>query len=259
MLNKADLDITNVDSIADVIGRLNPWGIVNAAGYVNVDKAETEPGTCMSVNCEGPARLAKECKERGIRFLSFSTDLVFDGNKKEPYIESDEVNPLNVYGRSKVASEEAILQNNNEALIIRTSSFFGPWDAHNFITTTLANLRDEKRVKAAMDVFVTPTYVPDLVHTCLDLLLDGNRGIFHVTNGETVSWAQLATKAAIMAGYDTSLIREVSHPYMYWKAKRPRYSALISEKGITLPTLDNALERYFEAQENVYRSGNVAI
>jgi dTDP-4-dehydrorhamnose reductase len=130
---------------------------------------------------------------------------------------------------------------------------------HTILLLQPWHLSDEKVVKAARDVFVTPTYVPDLVHTCLDLLLDGDSGVFHVTNGETVSWAELATKAAVMAGYDTSLIREVSHPYMYWKAKRPRYSALISEKGITLPTLEDALKRYFEAQENVYRSGSVAI
>jgi dTDP-4-dehydrorhamnose reductase len=259
VLSRADMDITNGEHIAQVIGRLNPWGIVNAAGYVNVDKAETEADDCMAVNCEGPARLASECKERGIRFLSFSTDLVFDGNRNEPYVESDGVNPLNVYGRSKAASEEAILRNNGDALVIRTSSFFGPWDAHNFITTTLAKLRDDKPVKAAGQVFVTPTYVPDLVHTCLDLLMDGDSGVFHITNGETVSWAQLATKAAVMAGYDTSLIRDVSERFLYWKAKRPRYSALASEKGITLPTLDEALESYFEAQETPYRSGRVAI
>ncbi|HZH95502.1 MAG TPA: SDR family oxidoreductase, partial [Flavisolibacter sp.] len=259
VLSRADMDITNGEHIAQVIERLNPWGIVNAAGYINVDKAETEPDACMAVNCEGPARLASECKERGIRFLSFSTDLVFDGNRNEPYVESDGVNPLNVYGRSKAASEEAILRNNADALVIRTSSFFGPWDAHNFITTTLAKLRDDKPVKAAGQVFVTPTYVPDLVHTCLDLLMDGDSGVFHITNGDTVSWAQLATKAAVMAGYDTSLIRDVSERFLYWKAKRPRYCALASEKGITLPTLDEALASYFEAQETPYRSGRVAI
>ena len=259
LLSRADLDITNGESIAAVIEKFNPWGIVNAAGYVDVDKAETEEATCMAANSEGPANLARECKERGIRFLSFSTDLVFDGKKGKPYLESDEVNPLNVYGRSKAMAEEAILQNNKEALVIRTSSFFGPWDAHNFITTTLAKLRDDQEVKAVSDVFITPTYVPDLVHTCLDLLLDGDSGIFHITNGETVSWYQLATKAALMAGYDASLVMKVSQPYMFWRAKRPRYSALASEKGISLPPLDSALERYMESQESLYRSGSVAI
>jgi dTDP-4-dehydrorhamnose reductase len=258
-LGRTDLDLTSKEQMAKVIGELNPWGFLNAAGYVDVDKAESEPETCMAVNCVGPAQLAALCKEKDIRFLSFSTDLVFDGTKADPYVESDPVNALNVYGRSKVASEETILQNNPDAIVIRTSSFFGPWDAHNFITTTLARLRDDKPVKAASDVFVTPTYVPDLVHTCLDLLLDGDTGIYHLTNGDVVSWAQLATKAAVMAGYDPSLIHEVSHRFLYWKAKRPRYSALKSEKGITLPTLEQALERYFEAQESLYRSGRMAV
>ncbi|HVG15640.1 MAG TPA: family 1 glycosylhydrolase, partial [Chitinophagaceae bacterium] len=176
VLSRADLDITNVESIEQVVGKLNPWGIVNAAGYLNVEKAESERDTCLAVNCEGPAKLAKKCKEQGIRFLSFSSDLVFDGTKKEPYVESDELNPLNVVGLSKAMSEQAILDNNSEALVVRTSSLFGPWDAHDFINSTLASLGNDKPVKVATDVFVTPTYVPDLIHTCLDLLLDGDTG-----------------------------------------------------------------------------------
>jgi dTDP-4-dehydrorhamnose reductase len=156
-------------------------------------------------------------------------------------------------------AEKLILQKNERALIVRTSSFFGPWDAANFITTTLAALREDRPVKAAADVYITPTYVPDLVHASLDLLLDGEEGIIHVTNGEVVSWAELAKKAALMAGYDTGLIREVAHQHVGWKAKRPLYSALQSEKGIIMPGLDDALERFFEAQENLYRSGRIAV
>jgi dTDP-4-dehydrorhamnose reductase len=259
LLSRSDVDITSRQSMEQIISGLNPWGIINAAGYVNVDKAETEPEACMAVNCEGSVVLSSLCKEHNIRYLSFSTDLVFDGSKGAPYTESDAANPLNVYGQSKALAEEAILTTNKDALVVRTSSFFGPWDAHNFVTTTLTRLRDDKPVKAAADVFVTPTYVPDLVHTCLDLLLDGDSGIFHITNGETVSWAELAIKAAVMAGYDRSLISEVSQQFLYWKAKRPRYSALVSEKGITLPTLDDALECYFETISTIYQTGKIAV
>jgi dTDP-4-dehydrorhamnose reductase len=259
VLSRSDLDITREENLAQVIRELNPWGVVNAAGYVNVDKAETDLQTCMAVNCEGPARLAALCREQNIRHLSFSTDLVFDGRKNSPYVESDPVRPLNVYGRSKAKAEQAILNENEDALIVRTSSFFGPWDKSNFIAATLAALREEQPVKAAVDVYMTPTYVPDLVHVCLDLLLDGEQGLVHLTNGEVVSWAQLATRAAIMAGYDVTLIREVTQRQTSWKAKRPVYSALSSEKGIRLPALDNALERFFEAQDDLYRSGKIAV
>jgi dTDP-4-dehydrorhamnose reductase len=157
-----------------------------------------------------------------------------------------------------VAAEEGILQNNEDALVVRTSSFFGPWDAHNFVTTTLAKLRDDVQVVASDDVIVSPTYVPDLVHACLDLLIDGGRGIFHVTNGEALSWAELATRVALSANYSPSMITHMPQESMSWEAKRPNYSALVSERGITMPTLDDALERFFEAQENGYHSGKMA-
>ncbi|HEV7330523.1 MAG TPA: family 1 glycosylhydrolase [Flavisolibacter sp.] len=259
LLSRQDLDITNRQKMAEVIRELNPWGIVNAAGYVNVDKAEEEADTCLEANCHGAAALASLCKEHRIRFLSFSTDLVFDGQKQEPYTESDEVHPLNVYGRSKAEAERMILQENEDALLVRTSSFFGPWDSANFVATTLAALREDLPVKAAADVYVTPTYVPDLVHACLDLMLDGDAGIVHISNGEVVSWAQLAKRVAVMAGYDVTLVQGVRQQRMGWTAQRPSYSALQSEKGICMPHLQNALERFFEAQENLYRSGRIAV
>lgn len=259
LLSRQDLDITNKEKIEELIKELNPWGIVNAAGFVNVDGAEKEAATCMSANCYGPAMLAEICHQHNVRFLNYSTDLVFGGEKESPYVESDAVKPVNLYGHSKAMAEKLILQKNEQALIIRSSSFFGPWDAANFITTTLAALREDRPVKAAADVYMTPTYVPDLVHASLDLLLDGEEGIIHVTNGEVITWAQLAIKAALMAGYDINLIREIKNQQMGWKAKRPLYSALKSEKGIIMPGLDDALERFFEAQENLYRSGRIAV
>lgn len=259
LLSRQDLHITNREKMEELIKELNPWGIVNAAGFVNVDSAEKDAATCMNANCYGPAALAELCHQHDVRFLSYSTDLVFGGKKESPYVETDEEMPLNLYGHSKAMAEKLILQKNEKALIIRTSSFFGPWDAANFITTTLAALREDQPVKAVADVYMSPTYVPDLVHASLDLLLDDEEGIIHVTNGEVVSWAQLAKKAAIMAGYDINLIQEVTHRQIGWKAKRPQYSALRSEKGIIMPSLDDALERFFEAQENLYRSGRMAV
>lgn len=259
LLSRKDLDINDSEAMKAVIEELHPWGIVNAAGYVNVDKAEEDAEICMNVNCHGAAALSSLCKANSIRFLSFSTDLVFDGEENHLYMESDPVHPLNVYGESKAMAEKMILQYNEEALIVRTSSFFGPWDDANFISTTLEALSEDQPVKAAADVYMTPTYVPDLVHACLDLLLDEESGIIHITNGETISWAQLAKRAAVMAGYDVSMIQEVLQQQMNWKAKRPAYSALGSERYLGMPGLDSALERFFEAQKKQYRSGRIAV
>jgi dTDP-4-dehydrorhamnose reductase len=259
LLSRNDLDITNKESIKEVIAELHPWGVINATGYVNVDDAERDAAACMNTNCYGPVMLAEICRDQNVQVLNFSTDLVFNGSKESPYTEGDEVNPLNLYGHSKAMAERLILKNNEQALIIRTSSFFGPWDLHNFVTTTLSKLRSDQPVDAAADVIMTPTYVPDLVNASLDLLLDREQGIFHVTNGEVLSWADLARRVAQMAGYNADLVNSLSQRQMKWRAKRPHYSALQSEKGITLPTLTNALERFFEAQDNLYRSDKIAV
>jgi dTDP-4-dehydrorhamnose reductase len=259
LLSRTDVDITDRDTVEQIIQELHPWAIINAAGYVKVDDAENEAEKCFDSNCEGPSILAEICQKYPVKLLTFSSDLVFDGTKGDPYVESDATNPLNVYGQSKSKAEETILSTNPTALMIRTSSFFSPWDQYNFVTTTLADLKEGKRVTAANDVHISPTYVPDLVHESLDLLLDNEHGIFHLTNNGKITWADLARKVAEMAGCDVSLVNAKPLSRMCLRAKRPQYSVLQSEKGIKLPTLENALQRYFEAVANVYQSGAIAV
>ena len=245
LLGRQDADITNESQIEDVIKKYSPWAIINAAGFVRVDDAETEVEKCFNDNAKAPYFLAKACKNYRIRFMTFSSDLVFDGAKQKPYSERDEINPLNIYGRSKAEAENTVLAANPDAIIIRTSSFFGPWDKHNFVSIALDTLSENKIFTAANDIFISPTYVPDLVHVSLDLLIDNATGIWHLTNKGEITWAGLAIKVADKAGLDTGLIR--SHPLhaLNWKAPRPKYSVLYTERGVWLPSLENALARYF--------------
>jgi dTDP-4-dehydrorhamnose reductase len=259
LLSRADVDITERETVEQVVQELNPWAIINAAGYVRVDDAEHCPESCMDSNCKGPSVLAEVCQKYPIKLLAFSSDLVFDGTKDDPYLESDKANPLNVYGQSKALAEENILATNPKALIIRTSSFFGPWDNFNFVTCTLADFKQGKEVTAANDVYISPTYIPDLVNESLDLLLDNERGIFHLTNHGKITWADFARKIAEMAGCDTGLVNSKPVGEMGLAAKRPYNSVLQSEKGIKLPAIENALQRYFEAVANVYQSGAIAV
>ena len=173
---RGELDITNRLSVRRMLDQVKPWAIVNAAGYVRVDSAESEPQLCFEANTCGPAILAEECGERNIRLVTFSSDLVFDGETSRPYVESDTVNPLNVYGKSKVEGEVKVLQVFPDALVVRTSSFFGPWDRSNFLTDMLQTVSSEQPFFAAQDMVVSPTYVPDLVQMVLDLLVDGASG-----------------------------------------------------------------------------------
>lgn len=250
LLRRSQMDITDINSIRKAIELYRPWAIINAAGYVRVDEAEEDSDRCFRENVDGPVNLARVCKDFGLPLVTYSSDLVFDGLKEEAYLESHAVAPISVYGKSKAISEEKVLGIHPQSLIIRTSSFFGPWDEYNFVTLTLRHLSQEKEFSAIDDVIVTPTYVPDLADETLNLLIDGVSGIIHLTNKDEVTWAQLAHRAATafkrLRPIDDRLIKKVSLRDLSLRARRPKYSALRSERHEGLPPLDMALSRYID-------------
>jgi dTDP-4-dehydrorhamnose reductase len=197
----------------------------------------------------GPTVLALAAIRHAVRFMTFSSDLVFDGGAGRPYVESDPVAPLNAYGRSKAEAERRVLDSDPQALVIRTSAFFGPWDQHNFVTQALAALGEGRPFAAAGDMTVSPTYVPDLVNACLDLLIDRESGIWHLTNGEAMSWAELARRAALAAGIDPAGLDVRPAAELGMPAPRPLNSALGSERGLLLPSFGDALGRYLHERE----------
>ncbi|HEX8096999.1 MAG TPA: sugar nucleotide-binding protein [Pyrinomonadaceae bacterium] len=244
LLSRAEMDIADETSVSEALNELGPWAVVNAAGYVRVDDAEREPERCARENTRGPALLARECARRGVSLLTFSSDLVFDGGKLRPYVEGDATAPLNVYGRSKAEAEALVLQEMPSALLVRTSAFFGPWDEYSFVTAALRALASGKTFAAADDAYVSPTYVPDLVNASLDLLVDGERGVWHLANAGEVTWACLARLAAEGAGFDASLVEGRPTGELGLTARRPLYSVLGSERGQILPSLEHAVSRY---------------
>jgi dTDP-4-dehydrorhamnose reductase len=253
-LSRHDLDIADQHAVQQLVERLHPWAVINAAGYVRVDEAEADCDRCLRENTVGAERLATVCAQSGIRFLTYSSDLVFNGARAAPYLESHPVGPLNVYGRSKAEAERLVSQAMPSALIIRTSAFFGPWDSYNFVSNVLEGLMEGRSVRASKAV-VSPTYVPDLVHASLDLMIDGEEGLWHVANQGAVSWTHLARTTATMAGLDHTLIEEC-HPHeLGWSAERPGYSALGSERGLLLPLWEESLERYLHARRDEVARG----
>lgn len=243
--SRRQMDIANRASVAAYLEKHHPWAVINTAGYVRVDDAETDAAACLRENTLGAAVLADECKKRNIAFVTFSSDLVFDGKQQVPYLESSDTNPLNAYGQSKADAEGQVLHIHPEAVVIRTSAFFGPWDEHNFVTMALRVLCDGRDFVAANDYLISPTYVPDLVGLSLDLLIDGASGIWHVANRGEVSWHQFAEMMAHMAKVDRHLVVGRPTAEMEWQAARPSYSVLDSERGAQLPHLEDALHRYF--------------
>jgi dTDP-4-dehydrorhamnose reductase len=248
LLSRNELDIAEPRSVEAALARWQPWAVVNTAGFVRVDEAEHQPRQWRE-NVLGPTTLAHACARHGVRLVTFSSDLVFDGEKPAPYVESDRPRPLNAYGHAKLDAERRVLAQAPDALVVRTAAFFGPWDRHNFVTLALDALRRGERWQAAHDQVVSPTYVPDLVTATLDLLVDGESGVWHLANQGSVSWAQLAVLAAEAASLDAALVEPVPALALGQPAARPRQVTLGSERGLVMPRLDDALSRYFSERE----------
>ena len=244
LLGRDEMDIADTGAVERALEEIRPWAVVNTAGYVRVDEAEADEERCRRENAEGPATLAQACACRGIPLLTFSSDLVFDGRVREPYVERDAPAPLGVYGATKAEAERRVLEALPEALVVRTSAFFGPWDEWNFVTLTLRALARGEEVVAADDARVSPTYVPDLVQRSLDLLVDGASGVWHVANEGALTWAELAALAAEAAGEDAAGVRPVPTAELGLPAPRPSWSVLGSERGGTLEPVEDALARY---------------
>jgi dTDP-4-dehydrorhamnose reductase len=248
VLTRQEMDIADPASVEAAIVRYKPWAIINAGGYVRVDDAEREVERCMRENSHGPTILALAAIRHGLRFMTFSSDLVFDGTLDRPYVESDRTAPLGVYGRSKAEAERRVLDSDPQALVIRTSAFFGPWDEHNFVTQALGALGAGQPFTAC-DQVVSPTYVPDLVNVALDLLIDRECGVWHLSNGEAMSWTELARRACAAAGIEPHGLTERGAFDLGLAAPRPGYSPLSSERGLLLPSFEDALGRYLRERE----------
>jgi len=259
LVGRQQMDIADPSSVAAAIARWKPWAIVNASGYVRIDAAEADVERCLRENAVGPAVLAAQCAAGGIRLVTFSSDQVFDGRGDRPWLEDDAPAPRNVYGRSKARAERDVLALWPQAMVVRTSAFFGPWDRHNFVAHALAALEQGDEFIAAADVRVSPTYVPDLVENCLDLLIDGEAGIWHLANVGDSSWAELAERAAGLAGIRASTLRAVTGRLPGEVAARPAYGVLASRRAALMPDLDDALGRFVgewaRSREATHRRG----
>jgi dTDP-4-dehydrorhamnose reductase len=250
LLGRETLDIADSSVVSRVLAELRPWAVINAAGCVDVDLAERDTARCWRDNCTGPEKLADACADMGIPLVTFSSDLVFDGGKSDPYLETDPVGPLNVYGHSKAAAESAVLSRHAGSLIVRTSAFFGPSDRYNFATQTLVRLKAGEEVAAVVGFAISPTYVPDLVDHTLDLLIDGESGIWHLANRGSISWYEFARELASAWGLDHGLIRAAAPAEAGWIALRPANSTLESGRGSIMPRFESALGRFVDALRN---------
>ncbi len=231
-LTHKDIEITNMSTVKEVLGKYKADIIINTAAYVRVDDCETEPDKAFSVNALGARNVAVVAQELGSRLVHISTDYIFGGEpepRTTPYTEFDIPIPLSIYGKSKLAGENFVQHLCSKHFIIRSSALFGIAGASgkggNFIETMLRLARERDQLKVVNDQVFSPTYTKDLAKKIAQLITTEYYGIFHITNKGACSWYELTTEILKLARLRTPIIPITSDEYPQ-KAKRSRYSVL---------------------------------
>ena len=243
-LTRAELDITDASAVASAVRRERPDAVVNCAAYTDVDGAEQEADDALRVNAEGARHVAAAAAEAGAVVLYPSSDYVFDGTKREPYVESDEPAPLSSYGRSKLVGEHETAAAGGRHLIVRASWLFGT-GGRNFVETMLelGSRRDE--VAVVNDQVGCPTYTGHLAAGLVQLLHQGSEGVHHLAGAGACSWSDSAREifreASIPGAVRPATTRDLGRP-----APRPEYSVLGTERrgAVRLPHWKVGLEAY---------------
>ncbi|WP_013324144.1 dTDP-4-dehydrorhamnose reductase [Gloeothece verrucosa] len=232
------LDLTQTESIRQLIAQVHPEMIVNAAAYTAVDKAESETELAYAVNEIAPKILARESQKLAATFLHVSTDYVFDGTRGIPLTETDETNPIGVYAKSKLAGEKAIAENCERYIILRTAWVYGTYGKSNFVKTLLRLGAEREQLRVVADQVGTPTWAKDIADAIAKLLELEEKtptGIYHFTNSGVASWYDFARaifEEAKLIGFPLKInevvpITTAEYPT---PAKRPAYSVLSQQK-----------------------------
>ncbi|MBB5497116.1 dTDP-4-dehydrorhamnose reductase [Paraburkholderia sp. MM5384-R2] len=258
-VDRSRLDLSNLDQIRAVVRDLRPALIVNPAAYTAVDKAEEERDLAMRINGEAPGVLAEEAKKLGAALIHYSTDYVFNGTKEGAYVEDDPTDPQNVYGRSKLAGEQAIAASGVNHLVLRTSWVYGT-RGKNFLLTMLRLGADRPELKVVADQFGAPTWCNTIAtlsaHLCAQSFAaeDGTKwwdersGIYHLCAGDSTSWHGFASAIFELADLpnrpNTLPIPAADYPT---PAKRPANSRMSNDKlarvfGLAAPHWRDALK-----------------
>ena len=251
-LARLELDITDQAAVKSVVQELEPWALINAAGWGDVARSEREPERCRRDNMAGAGVLAAALHAAQVRYLTFSSAHVFDGRKNHPYRESSPIAPLNCFGRSKADAEQAVLQLHPTALIVRLGRCFGALtapgsDSGNWLESILQNLRERKPYRAVADILESPTYLPHMADACLDLLMDAESGLWHLANRGSASEADLIAECAMRLGIDSASLQPVAAASLPTNAQLGRYLVLDTERGAPLPPWREAAGQFVAA------------
>ncbi len=244
--NHAQLDLANLDDVRGKLGAMNFDLLINAAAFTNVDACETERDRAFLINAEVPGILAEICNEKDAKLIHFSTDYVFDGEKRAPYTEEDQANPISAYGESKLAGEKNVLAAEDGHLVVRVSWVFGP-DRPSFVDAMIKRAQQDEKIDAISDKFSTPTYTHDIAHMLPQFFDRGvGAGILHFANAGKCTWqeyaqwaldccrdAGISLKGKTVGALKLSEMTRLRQGYggqAPWVARRPVYSVLSTAK-----------------------------
>lgn len=263
-LDREQADLSRPEAVRKAIETLEPDVVINAAAYTAVDQAESEPELARVVNADAPAAMARACAGTGAWLVHYSTDYVFDGTAVEPYGEDDPVSPLNVYGRTKLAGEEAIREIHDRHLIFRTSWVYSN-HGRNFLNTMLRLAAERDELNIVSDQIGAPTYagsIADGTEKVLHILAThhsgdtGVAGVYHMTCAGRTSWYDFARSIFELNGWsDKVRVNPLATEAFPTPARRPLFSLLSNEKlervfGVRLETWDDALRRCLSERED---------
>lgn len=232
------IDLTQPDTIREVIRENQPQIIINAAAYTAVDKAESEPELASAINAIAPGIMGEEAAKLGSFLIHISTDYVFDGNHSRPYQETDATNPINVYGRTKLAGEQAVQNTSSQYLILRTAWVYGTFGKSNFVKTMLRLGTQRPELRVVADQIGSPTWAKDIAKAIAQIIPKLSSeivGIYNYTNSGVASWYDFAVtlvEEAQQLGYNLNVQRTVpiSTAEYPTPAHRPSYSVLSTAK-----------------------------
>lgn len=224
------LDITDRDAIEAFVADNAIDIIVNCAAFTAVDRAESEPERALLLNATAPGYLAAAIKQRGGQLIQISTDYVFDGTAHTPYTEESSTCPASVYGRTKLAGEEAVMSASASAMIIRTAWLYSRF-GNNFVKTMLRLSREKSELGVIFDQIGTPTYARDLAAAIMKAIDSGIvPGIYHFSNEGVISWYDFTKAIHRLAGITTCKVRPLHTAEYPTPATRPHYSVLDKTK-----------------------------
>jgi dTDP-4-dehydrorhamnose reductase len=222
--SRSEFDLTSDESVARIIA-LQPTHVVHAAAATDVERCEREPAWAHAVNAEGTRQVAAACRAVGAWMLYVSTDYVFDGVKRTPYLEEDHPAPLNVYGLTKLAGEAHVQELAPRWAILRTSWVYGHV-GRNFVATILRRLQAGETLRVVADQVGSPSYAADLADGIAQLVARQASGIFHLTNSGSCSWFAFAQAIAREVGADSARVLPITSATLDLHARRPANSVL---------------------------------